>query len=182
VELGPDRRIPLPSGHQTRLSSLCVPSTDFKVELIVNLESGRVHHHPTTMASVHAQTSQSAGLSLRTPAMPANNQTMNDKQGTPGLVNSARPTNQTPTHSPIAKPKNKPFESLHDFRNGTTPTTNPMGVVAKNCEVGKGGRGWSEARVNPRGFLRKLSLKFRKFSGRLLRLFETGILSRKTGV
>ena len=31
------------------------------------------------------------------------------------------------------------------------------GVVAGNCEAGKGGLGWSEVRANPRSFLRKLS-------------------------
>ena len=31
------------------------------------------------------------------------------------------------------------------------------GVVAESYEAGKGGRGWSEARAKPRGFLRGLS-------------------------
>ncbi len=31
------------------------------------------------------------------------------------------------------------------------------GAVTNDCKVGEGGRGWSEERVKPRGFLRKLS-------------------------
>ena len=31
------------------------------------------------------------------------------------------------------------------------------GAVTNDCKVGEGGRGWSEERVKPRSFLRKLS-------------------------
>ena len=41
-----------------------------------------------------------------------------------------------------------PHRSGHQVRRG---------AVTNDCKVGEGGRGWSEERVKPRGFLRKLS-------------------------